>query len=62
MEPDILIFNKSGNEVTGTIFLKNATTDKNLTYKVSKRHSIKFLKTFIQNSKLNHFCCCCCLD
>lgn len=34
IEPDALIFNKTGNEISGTITLKNVTTDKPLSYKV----------------------------
>lgn len=35
IEPtEIITFNKDGNDVTGTITLKNITTDKSLSYKV----------------------------
>lgn len=35
IEPtEIITFNKDGNDVTGTIILKNITTDKSLSYKV----------------------------
>jgi len=35
IEPtEIITFNKDGNDITGTITLKNITTDKSLSYKV----------------------------
>lgn len=35
IEPtEVITFNKDGNDITGTITLKNITTDKALSYKV----------------------------
>lgn len=34
IEPDAFIFNKVGNEISGTITIKNVTVDKPLSYKV----------------------------
>ncbi|XP_043514882.1 motile sperm domain-containing protein 2-like isoform X2 [Frieseomelitta varia] len=42
IEPDALIFNKNGNEISGTITLKNVTTDKPLSYKVKTTSPGKF--------------------
>lgn len=37
IEPtEVITFNKDGNDITGTITLKNITTDKSLSYKVHK--------------------------
>lgn len=42
IEPvEAITFNKDGNDITGTITLKNITTDKSLSYKVL--FSISFL-------------------
>lgn len=42
VEPDALIFTKTGNEISGTITLKNVTTDKPLSYKVKTTSPGKF--------------------
>ncbi|KAG6797794.1 motile sperm domain-containing protein 2 [Apis mellifera caucasica] len=42
IEPDAVIFNKSGNEIGGSILLKNVTSDKPLSYKVKTTSPGKF--------------------
>ncbi|EGI62159.1 PREDICTED: motile sperm domain-containing protein 2-like [Acromyrmex echinatior] len=43
IEPtEIITFNKDGNDVTGTITLKNITTDKSLSYKIKTTSPEKF--------------------
>ncbi|OAD59468.1 Motile sperm domain-containing protein 2 [Eufriesea mexicana] len=42
IEPDAVILNKVGNEISGTITLKNVTTDKPLSYKVKTTSPGKF--------------------
>lgn len=42
IEPDVLVFNKEGNEVVGTITLKNITSDKCLSYKIKTTSPEKF--------------------
>lgn len=49
VEPDVLIFNKTGNEIIGTISLKNIMADKNLSYKVS-------MACYINNIKILYYC------
>ncbi|XP_033352538.1 motile sperm domain-containing protein 2-like isoform X1 [Bombus vosnesenskii] len=42
IEPDAFIFNKVGNEISGTITIKNVTVDKPLSYKVKTTSPGKF--------------------
>lgn len=42
IEPDAIIFNKTENEIGGTITLKNVTTDKYLSYKIKTTSPEKF--------------------
>lgn len=42
VEPDVIAFNKEGNEMIGTITLKNLTSDKHLSYKIKTTSPEKF--------------------
>lgn len=49
IEPlEAITFNKDGNDITGTITLKNITTDKSLSYKVHRFYIILLLYNHIR--------------